>query len=259
MLQPFFSFLRKDAILSLAPAILGNMIGIIIMVRQQKKKYRIKYDCRDRNILLTIAVVSTILCIGLISVLSVMDDLSAEVGAFLMIGGYIFFPLLAATTWMEFIRSILYIRRLKKYGYEIPVYKKSYSSDLCQLNRVQKCDMQSECCNIGSLVLSLVADGILACVVIGAIMFYCQYSGMGDLKYFGMKASVPLYLLWFFLAWKYWRQRSNDKYRDDVEIDNDRKVRKSVEDGILEIVVFLYITIFWMRMICWYAEYICAV
>lgn len=52
------------------------------------------------------------------------------------------------------------------------------------------------------------------------------------------------------------RQRLRDKYRDDVEIDDTRKKRKQIKEGIVEIVIYLFFTFIWIVLLYNGAEYI---
>ena len=60
-------------------------------------------------------------------------------------------------------------------------------------------------------------------------------------------------LFWLFLGLYFWRQRKRTKYRDDVEIDADRKVRMHLIEGIELIIVCLIVSIFCSVLIEGYA------
>ncbi len=233
---------------------LGQIVG-----RYPKRDFAIKYDSRDRKVFFWIATICTIMSIGmiLISTLLIENKVNNEVAITIVIfGGFVFFPIIALVAWLGFLGSALYLRRLRNYGYEVPENKKEFGSRLDKLHKV-KCSMvvatnQSK----ESIILAVCSVVVLIGVMINSLVFYVQHKEWGDLAYIGVQGSVPLFLFWAILTFVFWRQRLREKYRDDVEMDESRKKRKQMEEGIVEIVIYLFFTIIWLILLTNGAEYI---
>lgn len=226
--------------------------------RPKPNSLKIKYDCRDRKLFLILAIIFTVLSLAalILSRLPDCDKFSSEMIALIFLGGLMFCPILALATWLLFLNSALYLRRLGAYGYEIPINKKDYSASLDKLPKVEGSFSVPTGDSKESIALSVISLGVFVGVLINAIMFYLKYRELGDLKYMGIWGSVPLFLFWLILAFLYWRQRLREKYKDNVEIDAKRKNRKQIEQGIVEILIYLIITIIWIVILYNWADYI---
>lgn len=172
--------------------ILGYMAG-----RYTKSDYKIKYDLRGRKIYAGVAVISTILAAGLISLsrFSIMDVISVELGTFIMFGGFLFFPVIGLTAGLGVVSSTLYLRRLKKHGYEIPMNKYLYSSSLHNLNKTEFSSASGDGCSKESVVLATMSFVIFLGVIVNAVVFYHQYRTLA-LEDIGLYGSIPLLLFW---------------------------------------------------------------
>lgn len=233
---------------------LGHIVG-----KTTRRSYAIKYDCQDRKLFLGIAIIFTILsvCMILFSELPIMDVVTLEfMIVLIMLGGFLCFPVIAFMAWMGFLSSTLYLRRLKIYGYEIPRNKKIFSSRLDMLGKTGDSLVNPDSQSKESMVLAAISVSIFAGVFINAVVFYFQYRELEDLAYFGVYGSIPFLLFWLIIACVFWRQRLRDKYKDDVESDEKRKTRKHIEKGIIEIVIYLFLTIMWITMLYNGVEYI---
>lgn len=228
------------------------LVGLLfwgkMAAEKERVKYRIKYDSRDRKLLWWIAISSTILSVILIvfSTLSIMDDISIEIATIILAGGFLFFPMLAFIAWNRYVCSFLYLKRLKKYGYEIPLNKKLFASKLENLRKMNGQVVSLGSLSKESLVMAVVSFIIFIGFIINTFDFYLKYRAIGDLEEIGVYGSIPLLLFWLINSFVYWRQRLRDKYRDDVEIDRTRKMRKHIEEGLVEICIFLFLSIIYI-------------
>lgn len=242
--------------------LLGWTFLVYIMIytigRQKPNSHKIKYDCRDRKLFLILAIIFTVLSIGalILSKLPDLDQLSSEMIVLIFLGGLMFGPILTLSAWLLFLNSTLYLRRLKAYGYEVPTNKKDFSSRLDKLPKVEGNFPAPTGDSKESIALSMISLSAFAGIVINAIVFYFKYRDLGDLKYMGMWGSAPLFLFWLIIAFVFRRQRLREKYKDNVEIDEKRKNRKQIEEGIVEIIIYLIITVIWIAILYNWADYV---
>ncbi len=217
----------------------------------EKNISKIKYDCHDRKLFLICASINTAITIFLciISTTHILNEISDEAATFIILGGYIFFPFVSLLLWIYVLKSTFYLKRLKVYGYEVPLNKKDFYSSLNQLPKVNTAITHSSGRNKESFILSVFSLCIFLGVVLNIVVFYFQHELMGDLAYYGAYGSIPLLIFWFILSGVYWNQSYMHKYRDDVETDITRRQRKQIEDGIVEIFILLFFTIIWIVML----------
>ncbi len=134
-----------------------------------------------------------------------------------------------------------YLKRLEKYGYEIPDNKKDYDYLLEMLPRKRQGtkNLSSDGnYNKCSLILA-VSSLVVLCVLIGYNIWFlldwrCMVQGERIVT-FGMMSPVDIVLL--INCIKFFRQVNEKYYKDDVEIDYTRKNRISFMEGILIIIV----------------------
>lgn len=82
------------------------------------------------------------------------------------------------------------------------------------------------------------------------------YQYVEDNAVFLLCVQIILDLGWFIAAIVYFRQRDNEKYRDDVEVDSSRKERSGIEKGILTGLVVLTVTVFIKAMVVNISDYV---
>lgn len=239
---------------------LFSLFLIYMVGRHSNKTQKIKYDCRDRKIFLTLAVIFTILsvCLIALSSLPIMDIAPINLSDYMALGGFIFFPAVALITWTAFIVSTLYLKRLKAYGYELPANKRTFSSRLDKLSKTECNPTTPTRLSKESIALAIISICIFIAIGINSFVFYFKYyaKSLPDLGLLGVYGSIPLLLFWLVISLIFWRQRLCDKYKDNVELDETRKTRKQIEEGIIEILIYLVITIIWITMLYNGVEYI---
>lgn len=139
---------------------------------------------------------------------------------------------------------MFYLQRLKKYGYEIPQDKQVYHENLKLLPKMENTGQTPPGISYGSIVLAVVTGMVAAGLIAYDIWFWGQYSFVGtDIRLFeGILCSGTL--LWLLYIVSYAMQISSKKYKNDVEIDANRKNRKSLISGLTNIAGWLALTIF---------------
>lgn len=186
----------------------------------------------------------------LFMIISDFDGLPVEISVGTVIG-LMFSSSAAIVTWTVFLIILFYIRRLAKYGYEIPVDKRKYGSRLENLRKFES--YRLNCTGYSKESVFLAGINFLICLrAVGeTFVIYFRYEPFGDLAYLGLCGFAPLVVFWMVRFVLLWRQRLRQSYRDDVEIDPSRKPRKHLAEGITATVV--YRLIMWAWIVAGYA------
>lgn len=98
---------------------------------------QIKYDLRDRKILLIVAIsVTEVLVLAVIGVAlashDIINTLAGDVCAVVFLG----WPI-AVVFWADYINCVFYLMRLRRNGYELPERKQDYGKQLSGLSRAE--------------------------------------------------------------------------------------------------------------------------
>lgn len=220
--------------------------------------YKIKYDYNNKKLSWILSCISTMITIALfvIRTYSITNNLSDEIVVFIYLGGYIFFPIITLILWLDFLRSTIYLKRLKAYGYEIPLDKKDFGSNLNNLPKIMPTTINPDERSKGSLILSGLSLSGFFITVINIIVFYFKYELKGDLAYFGVIYSIPALIFWFTQSFIFWNQSSTQNYCDDIEADINRKQRKPFENGIVDIIVCFILTVLYLIMVYKFSDFI---
>ena len=216
------------------------------------KRYTvIKYDCLDRRINLIVACVATTLSLGIIAFAftPLADRMGAALFAIMTLGGGAFCPVMALICWMRFAMSTGYLRRLRAYGYEVPEHRRMYRGleELAQNREIlqRKSGNSKE-----SIALAVICWIIAAGCLAGIIPFYVKY----QMQEIGIVFCGGAMVFWAVFGLHYFRQRSRERYRDDVESESDegnvRKVRTHFAEGIATILILVFVT--WMALFILY-------
>lgn len=213
---------------------------------------KIKYDKKDKSLYMKMAVIFSVLAVVDWCIFLNGEDIlwyfPAEVEVVFICA---IWPLgmLTAGLWVGYMDAVLYLKRLWKYGYEVPVDKRKFNKDLEQLPRTKNVVRNGEIKNYDSIMLSVLTGIIVIALLIYDICFLYRYSGVGkDILFFeGMLVFGTC--IWLFLGIFFARQISDQRYKCDVEIDSSRKNRRNLIDGLVEIVLLLIFTFLAIRAI----------
>ncbi len=240
---------------------------------QEKEKYQLqtatymKYDKRSVRLLAIGAILCAIvfgISIGLMA--SDMDfwgkSKFSQWGFIAVLYGLFLGAALFVWCVCRMILGISYLKRLERYGYEVPADRREYGYLLEQLplkNATVEMTRWSEREDIGSesfwenmepysvsktsKILSILS--VLAAIVMIGLSFYYWYSW-----YFMGDDTIVMFVL-LLIADAFWlipivlfrKQMDGQKYKDDVEIDATRKNRMSLPGGILLILMLVGIAL----------------
>lgn len=253
------------------------MRNILQKPKNDKERYKIRYDLRNKKQLFVVAVLFTSVSVILGIVIffsSSGEKWSAEWAAVILIADVIVCPLAALAAWLLFWDCCFYLKRLERYGYFPPENKKEHDGLLNNLDRKKAekdNDSQSEnALNAGtkrvndgsghlyskeSVILSVCAF-LCGIVILGcAVYFLWEWNILGENAYFMFDILVMLAVLWGVGSFVYWRQRNIAKYRDDVEMDDNRRQRQNLVSGIITIAICMAISLFTVYIVYDMADY----
>lgn len=138
------------------------------------------------------------------------------------------------------LAAVFYFKRLEKYGYQVPEKKKTYDY---VLERLPRSDVSAER-EIGKPEYSktskyLMYICILVCLMMLCWNFYYLY------KWYFMGDDTLVMFVLLFIADAFWlipilmfrSEMNTQKFKDDVEIEGNRKVRMNMLSGIVVIAI----------------------
>lgn len=213
---------------------------------------KIKYDKKDKSLYRKTAVIFSILTVVDGCLLWKGEDILwyfPDVVAVVFVCAIWPLGMLAAGLWVGFVDAVLYLKRLWKFGYEIPENKRAFNEDLEQLPRAENTVRNAHMKNYDSIVLTVLTGIIVTALLIYDVCFLYRYSDVGkDILFFeGMLLFGTC--IWMFMGIFYARQISDQRYKYDVEIDDDRKNRKNLTGGLVEITLLLAFTFLAIKVI----------
>lgn len=210
-----------------------------------KSKYnKIKYDKMDKKRNFIAAILFSILAVMNWCVLNceeVMQLFPVEIEVVFLCAVWPL-GLLTVGLWMAYLDGILYLKRLKRFGYVVPEDKNVFNKALEQLPREENATDSKPVKNYGSIVLTVLTGVIVTGLLVYDIYFLYRYSSVGNDIWFFEGLLILGTLIWLFLGISYACQISNRRYKYDVEIDDSRKNRRNLIDGFIEIIVLLVFT-----------------
>ncbi|MDE5778721.1 MAG: hypothetical protein K2I10_09505 [Lachnospiraceae bacterium] len=223
------------------------------------KFHKIKYDMRDkRNAFMLAIVLSLLTVISFMAYFLPSDGFSAEFVCFITLS-IISSPVVCLAGGAYYLEICTYLNRLKKHGYETPKNKKDFSGKLEYLSKAE----QSPCISGKSgESISLAVACLLCSIGVALEAAYYLFDNrfnwdiMGAELIFMEGMILVMAVLWLLGAFAYWRQRIQEYYRDDVEMDENRKARRQIVDGVITILVMLLITIVMVSCIHSITDYI---
>ncbi len=219
-------------------------LGIGAQWKEDTLNYKIKYDTYTKSIYLYVAIMFTIAGVVMYALNEYLYATDATTGvlAFSTVS-LLGIPFIAFIAWFGFMRSSFYLCRLKKYGYELPYRKKTYDYLLENLPKKEEIVSPRTGRNKESLILATGCLCMIAATVICMLVFNSENSILEDAWQISCFGGVPLILFWLFRFVMYVVQSDNAKYKDSVVVDDERKIRRPLENGLMEFVLFSLLTL----------------
>ncbi len=219
-----------------------------------KEKYEldsatlIKYDKRSFKIYGTL----TVITVGyfLVSLLWMFEDSPIiksrdleEVLAMLSIFGLYFGIVGTIYLGYHWINAIFYLKRLEKYGYEVPENRKEYMILERLPKRYDVSPVETQEYHVDSKILVILSVLTVAIMLALTGYYFYKWSFMDDAKAL-LVIQLILDGLWLIPISVFYKQMNVQKYKDDVVVDITRKPRMNVVSGILLLMVLIMMASF---------------
>ena len=225
-----------------------------------KKRYgshtatRIKYDKRQvRQYAIGAAIAGGFLAVSLVLICTNIYWISGRFSAVLMLitlyGLFLGGMLLIIFGYLV-ISGLAYFKRLEKYGYSVPEDKRAYECVLEQMpenkgrmpGQIFQGPDVPQASKTSKVLMGL---SILVCLaMVGASFYYLyKWSFMGDDTMVLFVLLLIMDVLWLVPVLIFRNQMNVQKYKDDVEIDANRKNRMNMCSGIAVIVVLVGVSL----------------
>ncbi len=220
---------------------------------------KIKYDKTDHKIFFIMAVICTLLF--LLSVIALFTSLGDR---FPVLFGILlpFTPIVGIAAWCGYFDSSLYFKELRKHGIEPPLHKKDNAEISRFMMQTEKAyyaerNLQEPYCK-KSMVLAGIAFTIAVGHLIWLIWYALHFSKLGMAGEIGFMIVIELLITggWILGGRVYWKQRSNERYKEDGDPDGSKKPRANLIKGIVTIVIMLCITRMMDRTIYGMTDYV---
>lgn len=236
--------------------ILGILIIYVLISRESRNKAikcKIRYDRRNSKMVFWTAVIITVItAVSFVLILSgLMDGWNAGAAVFVMLCGCAG-VLITTVTWLLFADSRLYLKRLHSYGYVVPEDREQVDGRLDLLEREREYAANLEGVSRESVALSVICLCVAAGTAVNIAIFFIHNRAVSTV--FLVMLVVPVGL-WLGGAGYYWWQRRRKRFRDDVELDDGRRVRTHLIPGMAELFICLGFTIFWIVCVQAFAKY----
>ena len=197
-----------------------------------------KYDKRDQRIFRICAIVFSVLLFAAFCIVRIFDNIS-DINTFVIIAGLLVFmlPIPTLASWVGFIDSSVYIKKLAAGGIDVPEDKRL---DPVMINPpVYDHEQDSR----ESMALAVICFSVAGLSLAHLIVFFIYWNAR-----IGSESSVMVFvqavpvILWCVGGFVYLRQRLVKYYRDDTVFDPGRKVRTGLVKGIVTIIIMLALT-----------------
>ena len=140
------------------------------------------------------------------------------------------------------IDGVLYLNRIRKYGYEVPKDRAEYAYDLTKLPRNEQSE-NIDTRSIRSVVFSaLCFIGFIFSVILD-LRLTAEWKFMKDQYAMVLKLGIIIDLIWLFFSIKFILQQNKLKFKEDIEIDKTRKNRTTFVYGVAIIIALSFVTI----------------
>lgn len=198
---------------------------------------KIRYDRQGNRHQLRLAIGLTCFCVTFLALLVIIDRLllvnDMYSGFTLMLGFNVTLLCLVLTVaaWAVYVDGLLYLKRLQNNGYMVPENKSKFVH-LEHLPKVEGYSQKEKGISKESVVLAVLCWVMALIILIAAVRFWNEHSAIPDIMMYCMVIIAGIVIFWLVSGICFWRQRLYSKFRDDVELDTNRKKRIHIVSGL---------------------------
>lgn len=225
------------------------------MPEKYKLKYEtdsatlIKYDKRSVKIYRNLTLVTVVYF--LLSVLWMFADMPriritklAEVIVTVVLFGIYFGVIGTIYLSYQWISAVFYLKRLKRYGFEVPENRKEYEIVERLPKKENMVQVQTQGYHKGSKILTGLSIFVAAIMLLLTGYYFYRWSFMGENAQAFLVIQLIADAFWLIPIFIFRKEMDLQKYKDDVEIDITRKTRKNVVSGVLLIILFVLVALY---------------
>ncbi len=211
------------------------------------RKEKIAYTKKSQKIYFIMMLVFALIS-GVLTWLVYLEPNVGSTMSVLITIGCIGFHLIEILFLTGFWDSVFYFGRLKMYGYciEDTNFRKGALLKDIQRDETKKPNRKR---SGESLTLAILTGAFSLGCVIFAVWKLIEYKEIGTADIGGAILILIPAVIWALVAWIYYKQSDDSKYRDDVELDETRKYRQQVVYGVLRALIWGYITLKWFDLV----------
>ena len=194
-------------------------------------KTTIKYDKRTSKIFKIVMIITGVLFLGFIMLFLMPEERVDALGGFaifLVLIGEAAIPIFLIST-VVYIPSVVYLKRLKWNTFQVPDRKADYDNDLSRVPRTEAIEGRY----IGdSYIAFYISVGMYILFLVLDILYLVKWKKYEDSSIALFIMLMVGHLLYLVVGLLIRRQRNFDKYVDDVDIRNGKKVRMNIVESI---------------------------
>ena len=223
--------------------------------RTYKSKYGtdsatiIKYDKRSVKVYRTLLLI-TIVYFGL-SLFCMFTDIPSignakleEVLITVVLYGLYFGVIGILYLSYQWISAFFYLKRLEKYGYEVPENRKEYEIVERLPKKENVVQVQTQGYHRGSKILTGLSVLVAAVMLLLTGYYFYRWSFIGENAHAMLVMQLIADVFWLIPIFIFKKEMNLQKYKDDVEIDITRRTRKNVVSGVLLIILFVLVALY---------------
>jgi len=144
----------------------------------------------------------------------------------------------------QWISAVFYLKRLQKYGFEVPENRKEYEIVERLPQKENVVQVQTQGYHRGSKMLTGLSVFVAAVMLLLTGYYFYRWSFIGENAQAMLVMQLIADAFWLIPIFIFKKEMNLQKYKDDVEIDITRKTRKNVVSGILLIILLVLVALY---------------
>lgn len=144
----------------------------------------------------------------------------------------------------QWISAVFYLKRLEKYGYEVPENRKEYEIVERLPKKENVVQVQTQGYHRGSKILTGLSVLVAAVMLLLTGYYFYRWSFIGENAQAMLVMQLIADAFWLIPIAIFRKEMNLQKYKDDVEIDITRRTRKNVVSGVLLIILLVLVALY---------------
>lgn len=146
----------------------------------------------------------------------------------------------------QWISAVFYLKRLEKYGFEVPENRKEYEIVERLPQKENAAPVQEQDYHKGSKILTELSVLVAVIMLILTGYYFYKWSLLGENANVMFVMQLIADAFWLIPIFIFKKEMNQQKYKDDVEIDITRRTRKNVVSGVL-LISFLVLAALYVK------------